>query len=106
MTRVIASYPGGSRESQAAFPIRWWGWDWSRDLLEKNIPEDAIRWHQSLMSPSGKHWPSIRPDIQWIEGGKVHAIEVIDTSAPRGNRRAELEELLGPFFGSYEAKYV
>jgi hypothetical protein len=44
-------------------------------LIDRGIPEKNIRWNQSLVSPDGKHWNEIRPDVQYIDDeGFVHAI--------------------------------
>jgi len=77
------------------------------DLVARGIPEEQIRWNQSLVSPGGQHFPGIRPDIQYIDdNGLVHVIEIVNTSAPSSGRREQVQQALGPYFGGYEVRYV
>lgn len=77
------------------------------ELIARGIPEDRIRWNQALVDPSGRKVADLRPDIQWIgDDGKVHIIEIVNTSPPSATRRQDLATALGGYFGSYEVVYA
>jgi hypothetical protein len=67
---------------------------------------DKVMWNQALRDPAGNIVSYLRPDIQYIENGKVHIIEIIHTAPPSRNRRSVFENLLGSRFGSYETRFT
>ncbi len=78
-----------------------------RGIIRKGVPEHNIRWNQALVSPSGKHYTELRPDIQYIgNDGRVHIVEIVNTNKPKVFRQEHIERLLGEHFGSYVVKYV
>jgi hypothetical protein len=67
---------------------------------------DTVRWHEALRDNSGKIVSRLLPDIQYVENGKVHIIEIMDTHAPSAMRHGEMAKALGPSFGSYRIECV
>jgi hypothetical protein len=57
--------------------------------------------NQALVNSKGIKVSAMRPDIQYIQGGKVHIEEVIVTNPGEPNRGLQMESALGADFGSY-----
>jgi len=76
-------------------------------LLASGIPPENIRWNQALVSPDGRYWRELRPDIQYIgDDGRVYIIEIVDTHPPGPSRASDIQSRLGASFGGYEEQYV
>lgn len=73
-----------------------------RLIKNRGVPFENIRWNQGLLLPDGRTVNNIRPDIQWIEDGKVYIKEIVDTHAPPAHRERDLRNALGEYFGGYE----
>jgi hypothetical protein len=63
----------------------------------------GVRTNQALVDAAGQTVSLLRPDVQYVQGGLVHIIEV-NVSRGAGYhaaREAQLRSLLGSLFGSY-----
>jgi hypothetical protein len=64
----------------------------------------GVRTNQALVDTAGRTLSLLRPDIQYVQGGLVHIIEV-NVSRGAGYhaiREAQLRSILGSLFGSYK----
>jgi hypothetical protein len=73
-------------------------------LAVSNLPGvTGVRTNQALVDAAGQTISLLRPDVQYIQGGLVHIIEV-NISGGAGYhaaREAQLRALLGSLFGGY-----
>jgi RHS repeat-associated protein len=73
--------------------------------IEKNNP--TVRWNQGLVDPEGNTASRLRPDIQYIEDGKVFIEEIQSPNQPLRElirKEKHYRDALGDYFGGYRIR--
>jgi hypothetical protein len=69
----------------------------------------GVRTNQALVDLSGATLTRLRPDVQYVQGGRIFVSEVSrfgPNSAYAIQREAEFRRILGPLFGGYNHIHI
>jgi len=63
----------------------------------------GVRTNQALVNAAGQTLSRLRPDVQYIQNGLIHIIEVNNSGGAgyHAARQGQLQSVLGALFGSY-----